>query len=861
MFYQTVQNTLIKETLPRECEVRSASNQIGDESEMDFSQLVLQADENVARNTTTSQTAVFVDKDVGNVVKYDSLPSLTTNDMQDSVDLQNYLSRPTLISTISWTTSTLADTVLDPWTLLLDNTFVKYKLNNFAFLRGSLNIKIVVNAAPFYYGSAIAAYTPLFNYMPSIPAYTGNNKITWSQRPHVWIYPQSNTGGEIVVPFIWPLNYLHVSDSNAIADMGRLHIFKYLDLASANGASTNGCTIQVYAWLDNVELKIPTVGLALQGDEYSDSPISRPASAVSNVASWFEGIPIIGTFATATRLGASAVSSIAALFGWSNPPIIENVKPFKSLPFHDLASASLSEPTSKITLDPKAELSVDPRIVGLDGKDELAISNIVTIESYLAQYTWNCSDAIGTLLFASQVIPTIQGVYDATTHYQINATPMSMVSNMFQNWRGDIIFRFVIVASQYHRGRLRITWDPYNSITATTDYSNIAFTKIVDLGETTETEIRVPYAQAFPWLSCNASYTTEKYGSSYVAPDVGATNGTLTVRVLTNLSAPIDVAPVTIQVFVKGAENLEFANPRDVDRRLQHFEMQSDNYTEADQVEQRIQDKDSDPMQPSIVHPERYLVNWGEAIPSLRILLRRSTLVDCKYIGSAITASWLERVTSLMGRRPPSPGFDPNAYTEVDATIDVGTDYPYNIVRHSPLSYISPMFVCSRGAIRWHFQTYSQGQISRRFMVQRNINELTANSVDLHATASGLVGNVGYESSSTHSATFADDTPTWSGAVLTDPTVQPSLTCEMSMMSPYKFSLTNPEYSLIGTQFDGSLFDTYSLTIDLEGTTTGYAKSFLDRWVSAGTDFNLHCFLCAPVMYYNATVGNAPKTT
>jgi hypothetical protein len=810
-------------------------------------------------NTTTAQTAVFVDTDVGNVVTYDSLPTLATNDMQDQVDLSRYLERPVLISTISWTESALSDTVLDPWTLLLNNTYVKYKINNFAFMRGNLKIKIVVNASPFYYGSAIAAYTPLYNYMLDIPSYTGNNKITWSQRPHVWLYPQSNTGGEITVPFLWPLNFAHLSSASAVADLGRLHIFKYLDLASANGATTNGCTIQVYAWLENVDLKIPTVGLALQSDEYDESPISRPASNVAKVASWFESIPVIGRFATATRMGAQAVSSIASLFGWSNPPVIENVRPVKNLVFHDLASASLSEPTSKITLDPKAELSVDPGIVGLDSTDELSIPYIVQKESFLAQYTWNCNDTIGTLLFSSAITPTLQGVYNSSGVYQVNATPMSYIANLFQYWRGDIIFRFVIIASQYHRGRLRITWDPYNSITATTDYSNIAFTKVVDLGETTETEIRIPYAQAYPWLSANMKYTAEEYGSTYVATTIGATNGSLTLRVLTNLSAPIDVAPAYVQVFIKGAENLEFANPRDVNRQLQHFELQAEHYTEERGVVERIQDKDTDPMSPSVVSPERYLVNWGEAIPSMRILLRRSALVDIRYMGNATTTSALARAFLLQGRRPPSPGYDPDAYTQVAGVLTPGSDFPYNIVRHTPLSFVSPMYVCQRGAIRWHYAARTSGQIYNRLSISRIIDTLTANSQSIYGYKDTIMTSSAYPATTTHSMTNTSYPASISGAVLTEPHIQPSLACEMSMMTPSKFILTNPYYSLCGHSFDSSLYDNYKVDYDIDASVTLYNKASLERWCCIGTDYNLHFLLNAPVMYYNATAGDNPK--
>jgi hypothetical protein len=74
---------------PRECGARLESDQTDYPWDREPSQLHLHGDTDTS-NTTTAQTAVFVDTDVGNVVTYDSLPTLATNDMQDQVDLSRY---------------------------------------------------------------------------------------------------------------------------------------------------------------------------------------------------------------------------------------------------------------------------------------------------------------------------------------------------------------------------------------------------------------------------------------------------------------------------------------------------------------------------------------------------------------------------------------------------------------------------------------------------------------------------------------------------------------------------------------------------------------------------------------------------
>jgi len=62
---------------------------------------------------------------------------------------------------------------------------------------------------------------------------------------------------------------------------------------------------------------------------------------------------------------------------------------------------------------------------------------------------------------------------------------MAWIANLFTYWRGDIIFRFRIISSQYHRGRFRVTYDSTGS--AGTNISNTAvnqaacFNEVIDI--------------------------------------------------------------------------------------------------------------------------------------------------------------------------------------------------------------------------------------------------------------------------------------------------------------------------------------------------------------------------------------------
>jgi hypothetical protein len=148
----------------------------------------------------------------------------------------------------------------------------------------------------------------------------------------------------------------------------------------------------------------------------------------------------------------------------------------------------------------------------------LAISNLVQREALIDVMTWDQTDATGDLLWTVRVNPLLMGLSAISPEQGIQPlTPMGMVATNFNYWRGDIIFRFRAVATQYHKGRLRITWDPLADITGVSDTTETSFTKIVDLAPDMDVEIRVSYLQGKAYLVVNPGglpprYTTVKVG-------------------------------------------------------------------------------------------------------------------------------------------------------------------------------------------------------------------------------------------------------------------------------------------------------------------------------------------------------------
>lgn len=795
-----------------------------------------------------SQTTEFTEASAGEILNFrDAGTQGVYTPIAPTIELGKFLERPVQITNFVWNTG-WTDNNFYPWYLYLTNPEIANKLKNFPFIRGKLKLKFVINSSPFYYGALRACYEPMFGFNATRVGANGNKLIPYSQQPGIFIYPQTSTGGEMELPFLYHQDYFPLKTANALINLGIVRLVQYAQLRSANGASTNGCTVSVYAWMEDVHLAGFTSQPILQSDSYvvdEGGPISAPASAVAYAASYFEKIPVIGKFAMATRIGSSAIAHIASLFGWSNTPVISSVMPMKNLPFHDLASAEISQPVSKFTLDPKAEVSVSPYMVGLSGEDELSIPHLVQRESYLTSFTWNTTDSANTLFFSSLANPFLydRGTADANGTYEINQTPLSWLARCFRYWRGDLIFTFRIIASPFHRGRLRIHWEPYAQPSTTTDISHLTLTQVVDIESTTEIEFRVPYLQPVPWLEQTHQgdiYTPNRWSTSAVmSPSAGDDNGALVVRCLNNLSAPVDTAPITVLVFVRGASNVQFANPIDGLNRFSYLVPQAGMEVVTD----------------TSLDDNTYVKNWGEPIVSLRKLLRRSELVDVTpmFLGATSTDQ-LREFRLPMSKYPPMVGYTANGADTAKSVTGTGV-VGFNYTNMTHFSWIAPAFLALRGSMRWHFNI-----INHRPHGPNSVSLYRDPGVTWQAASDATLVPSSSSTNNTYKNSYWNNNTTIGGAgvVLTNYEGQPGLSAELPQMIPYKFYINSFPTWNKGSSTDKSNADLYKFIVKTNDNDANNDMA-LERYVAIGSDFNAHFFLCVPTVYYNAIAGTYPS--
>lgn len=821
------------------------------------------------------QTTTFIDNEGGVFVDAptsDNVVALV--DGTEDISLGSFLGRPTKIDTTTWSTADVNSVKqsIFPWLAFLNDTRIKKKIDNYAFLRGKLHIKVVVNGTPFQFGAMRLCYSPLQGLVSNkIRAGVAfQNQLTpYSQVPGFYIYPQANAGGEMVLPFFYHKNWLDITSNVDTQRMGRLDYVIFAPLGVAVTGGTSSVTIQTYAWMSDVHLMGSTNKLALQAkDEYGNGVVSKPASALATMASSFSKVPYIGKFARATEIGADATSRIASLFGYTNVPVISDIHGFQPMNGPMLASSHIGTAVQKLTLDPKQELSIDPSFHGIGSADELSIPYLKQKESFFGQTSWSTSDIIGTQLFNTRINPFLHNQEDvlgpaaAVVGKRAWHTPVSYLGHLFRHWRGDLIIRVKIVCTKFHKGRLKISYDPLADITTSDPSENAVYTHIVDIGEQDDLEIRVPYHQALAWLELDTTLQSNWSPGNANAPRPNIDNGVMTVRVLTALTAPA-AGSIQLLFFVRGAPNLEYANPVDhigsttstLFQTPSLFPLQASDKTDV--ITKQVMMGS-----PSFDLPERYGLNFGENISSLRDLLHRSSIVDT--VSNPFTQTGL-MVTSFKNyqRMPTSPGFL-GVYPTVANTV-VSTPGTFNYCFNSmhPLTFVSSMFLGYRGGVNYNVTVSSD---TYGFIDDIRVNRKT-NSVGVTTQSVYLAQSVslGYTPSQNQSAAFLNVGQYMrdgvSGLAITSNRTNASLSFNIPDYNGYNFSLpsftTYPTgYTLDGTADQGALLQ---ITLKARDVATNNAQTTLtvSSAACAAPDFTCLFFLCCPTLDYmrNLPVG------
>ena len=625
-----------------------------------------------------------------------------TRMQQDTYDaeLKDFFARPIKISEIEWAIGSTLFVQFDPWSLYLENSRVSNRIANFNLLRCKLHLKFVINANGFMYSRVLSSYLPFHNWdaLTESSALFPLDAVQESQMPHIFLNPTTSTGGEMILPFVWPKNNVYIPNSEW-DDLGRITLRSLAALKHANGA-TGVATITVFAWAEDMALNVltsvdPSTMSPQAGEEIEEANregmISGPATAVAKIAAALAPIPALAPFATATSTAAAGIASAAKLLGYSRPPQTRDNLPIKPVITSSLALTTVPDTVQKLTVDDKQELTIDPRIAGLDMTDPLNLKTIASTESYLTSFDWAVGTAPGSLLWNGRVDPCTFN-YDGSVKYHFPACCVAAMP--FKYWTGTMKFRFQIMSSAYHKGRLKISYDP--NWVANEEF-NTMYTRVVDLASETDFTISVSNGQDVTLLEHHLpgiDSVTQMHGTSrYLSKEEG--NGVIAVSILNELTTPNSTVnnDITINVFVSMGDDFEVYVPTE---HFAHFvykpQMGEEVVPDAFSSEQDKPEHDAgESIGPTIDNLDKVsLVFTGESVKSFRQLLKRYNLHTS--LGVIDTG---DRVIRL------NTAYFPYLRGAVTGAIDVtALAAPYNYCNTILLHWVVNCFSGWRGSIR-----------------------------------------------------------------------------------------------------------------------------------------------------------------
>ena len=708
----------------------------------------------------------FVDHSSEWVTEMKGQPDATFNVAHKAdTSLEHFISRPVMIKNYSWRQNLnsgqlgadATDRQFNPWELFFQDARVKGKLDFFHLLRCKLHVKFLINGNPFFFGRAMCAYTPL-HLADSFhdPTVTDNMAITqpanftlYSQRPKVFLDPSTSQGGELILPYVLPANAMQLTALDRTL-MGVINMFTILPLSHANGQTDGEVDVQVFAWASDVVMAVPTTHETQMGEYTRDGAISKPANAIAKAAMHMADLPMIRPYALAAAQCAGLTATLASALGFSRPPVLQDIVPYVPRVVGNLANTNAPETVQKLTMDVKQETTIDSRVVGLDGTDEMTIAGIASRESFLDICQWTSNAEQGSRLWNAEVSPVTWNGNNGTEGIAMPACCYAALP--FKCWRGTLNYRFQVIASNYHKGRLRVLYDPVDfASTSPFSNSNLVYSTIIDLDKTRDFTIPIGWGSKWSMLehrsiSSSPDVLPHSTDQNLSSPGVLG-NGIIRLEVLNELTSPGTLtSDVYVTVSICAGDDFEVFEPSDRDvPLLQYFSLPepqcgcfpkkyaasvpiedpppiviiSDSTTyvveglpEIQMGEVTNQQSTTTPEEnaPTVAEtldtmcatlgdPDTVKVYFGDPVLSLRNLCKRYTFHE--FVDTALgptNAGQHVNFSYTKSDFPQYSGYAPSGEYAVS-----GTSRKYNYVGTTILNYVTPAFITRRGGIRWKY--------------------------------------------------------------------------------------------------------------------------------------------------------------
>lgn len=479
--------------------------------------------------------------------------------------IRSFLAKPYLAGSYFWTPSDILQQNIITYSTagVTSIPIWQQKLYGYNLFRGTLCVKVVINAQPFQQGRLLVHVLPFVSAQPLTWLSMHEVDLTqMTQHPSVEMDCR-DTSCELEIPWVGPTPWMSARGTGL--DWGTVYV-TVLCPQSTGVSGSAGIEVQLFLSIKDAEFAAPIVPqsgdrkrtvrytkkLSAEAEQEAMSegkPISKALALASRVAEVAKGIPMLSSMASPASWILRASSNLASSFGWSKPNLTTPPVFVVTRPFHNFGNASGTSQSEPLSIDADPMVSILPGFAGTD-VDEMSWNYIKSIPAYLENFTFTTSSAVAATLYKKAIGPLLlYNQYDnglASPNLAVfrSFPPFAHVTNAFGRYRGGIKMILKIVKTDFHSGRILITWSPNPSLAVDPTLATSAYSMrtIVDLREVTEVEITLPYMLKGAWQQSDLDM------------------GTVQITVLNTLQAPPTCSTaITVLVYYAAAEDYEVA--------------------------------------------------------------------------------------------------------------------------------------------------------------------------------------------------------------------------------------------------------------------------------------------------------------
>jgi hypothetical protein len=536
---------------------------------------------------TTVQTTTFADNVGKENPKVETpvniTPLVNGTDPYPDQGLKQVLSRPYPVANFNWSTADAMGTEVGRLSFpqdLIAIPNVADKLKLFQYLRGGVRVSIRCNTTNMHAGKLQVNWIPHFSQSDPVNNPFQNIYTASTLNTHLFS-AQSNNTLDFIIPFVGPSNYWNMRyDPNDPAEaegfFGTVVIYILHPLTVLGATTTMTTNVTVYANFENPEVaglglrstfsekkKTKLVGQMKTNKRATKEARQKSKDQTEAAEDTAQGPTLFNTIVKG--IGDFAMNGLSELLttglGLLDRPT--STETTKKMVIHNntgLCHARGLDEGEILSMDPENKVSTDTKMF-ITTKDYNLFDNYKLRPGLVALGYFDNSNPIGYKPFVLPCTPTFCASSNSGTNYYYYLTPVGNLASHFGFWRGGLKYMIKFTASRYASARVRITWlpDPTFSASLASNQEGDTVNRVVDITGDTETSFTIPWLREQYWTEV----ITPKNAIDVPIETWDGFNGQVVCTILNPVVNASDSVSSRIYfaVYLSGAEDFDVATP------------------------------------------------------------------------------------------------------------------------------------------------------------------------------------------------------------------------------------------------------------------------------------------------------------